>query len=102
MKVFTLASNRCGYCRMLEQFVENKYPNMTEDDFVYFNLDENEPTEESEKVLFFAKLNLSTGVPFTVVINDDGSLDYPIKGFQMKSLSYVFDKVLTTKKQEEE
>ncbi|MCO6500892.1 MAG: thioredoxin family protein [Vicingus serpentipes] len=94
-KIFTLATTRCGYCKMLEQLIVSQYPELDDDKFTYFLYDKDDLTPEALMVRDFAREMKVTGVPFTVMISN-GEIVKAIRGYNPASLKIFVEEVLSS------
>lgn len=95
-KIFTLATSRCGYCKMLESYLYNTHPEII-DDYTYFLYDVDNLTPEAEMVRKFASEMKVTGVPFTVLISN-GEITKAVRGYDPKSISILAEEVIDSNK----
>ena len=94
-KVFMLTTPNCGYCTQARNLIEQKYPDLNEDQFRFYTFaGEIEQSEmEAKVVMDFARHTGVRGVPFTVLF-ENGRITNAVRGFKPQSLFSLIDRVL--------
>ena len=88
-----LSTTRCGHCKQAKAFINSKYPDLTEDQFTYFQYDADQPTDESRGVLGAAQQLGIRGVPFTVLIEGKEILK-AVRGYDRVNIQMLLDEVV--------
>ena len=93
-KVFMLATPTCGYCRQAKAMIEQKYPDLDETKFEYFVF-RGQPLEgDAAKVMSFARGSGVKGVPFTVLMDEEGFIVNAVRGYSRDNIFALIDETL--------